>query len=214
MTEQIEDELRAMFRTSADRAPQAHQLAEQAVGRVRRARRVRLFGAGGSVLTIAAVIALSGGLFDSQGTHRKLVSPPAVARHGALPETGAASCAQGYSLITLAQRAFAFDGTVTAIGPAQTNRAGAAEPLVSATFAVHDWFRGGTGSTATVDISPPLTGEDPQPSYGVGTRLLVTGEPRWGGAPLMNAIAFSCGFTRYYDEETSQQWQSTFAPSP
>jgi len=34
------------------------------------------------------------------------------------------------------------------------------------------------------------------PSYGVGSRLLVSGEPRWGGGALTNAIAWGCGFTQ------------------
>ncbi len=121
------------------------------------------------------------------------------------------SCVEGYSLETLPHRAFAFDGTVTSTGPARTNRPGAELPLVAATFQVHQWFRGGSGASVTVDINRPLpassssTDESP-PSYRIGTRLLVSGEPRWGGAPLDAPIAWGCGFTRYYDEQTATEW--------
>ena len=62
----------------------------------------------------------------------------------ALANSSTASCVEGYSLETLAHRAFAFDGTIVRIGPATTNRAGATTiPLVAATFDVNRWFDGG-----------------------------------------------------------------------
>lgn len=110
----------------------------------------------------------------------------------------------------MARRSFAFDGTVVAIGPALSNRAtpplagqplaGPPLPLAGVTFRVNTWFRGGTGPTVTVDMQAPATvSSDPLPAYGVGTRLLVSGEPRWGGAPLNAAIAWGRGFTRPSD---------------
>lgn len=51
--------------------------------------------------------------------------------------------------------------------------------LVAATFTVNQWYAGGSGSTATVDFTPPEAGQssdDSGPSFGVGTRLLVSGE--------------------------------------
>jgi hypothetical protein len=44
------------------------------------------------------------------------------------------------------------------------------------------------------------------PGYRIGTRLLVSGMPRWGGAPLADAIAWGCGFTRYYSPATAAAW--------
>ena len=43
-----------------------------------------------------------------------------------------------------------------------------------------------------------------------GTRLLVSGEPRWGGDTLDDAIAWPCGFTQPWTEETASEWQTAF----
>ena len=45
----------------------------------------------------------------------------------------------------------------------------------------------------------------------VGERLLVTGEPRWGGEPLDDAIAWECGFTMPFSSEAADEWARTFA---
>jgi hypothetical protein len=73
----------------------------------------------------------------------------------------------------------------------------------------------GSGPTVTVDITPPQAGRSIDmselvPAYGVGTRLLVSGAPRWGGSALTDAIAWGCGFTRYYDEATANSWRAAF----
>jgi len=65
----------------------------------------------------------------------------------------------------------------------------------------------------TLDMTPPQPDRgqavlESALSYGVGTRLLVSGEPRWGGAPLTDAIAWGCGFTRYYDPATADAWRN------
>jgi hypothetical protein len=148
------------------------------------------------------------------GTASTALSSPATSS-GPFPGDASASCAFTYSARTLAERAFAFDGTVTSIGPARTNRGGAESGYVSVTFTVHEWFRGGSGPTVSVDMNPPteLTGtvvDEWGPSYGVGTRLLVSGMPRWGGAPLDDAVAWTCGFTRYYDEADASTWRIAF----
>jgi hypothetical protein len=58
-------------------------------------------------------------------------------------------------------------------------------------------------------MGPPTDGEMQQSAtYEVGTRLLVSGEPRWGGAPLDRAIAYGCGgFTRYYEAALAEEWR-------
>lgn len=80
------------------------------------------------------------------------------------------------------------------------------------TFHVNKWFRGGSSDTVTVDWYPPHQGNsntDPSlASYGVGSRLLVSGGPRWGGALLDSPIAWTCGFTRYYDPQTAAAWEA------
>ena len=67
-------------------------------------------------------------------------------------------------------------------------------------FKVHEWFTGGVDPTAVVWVPANLM---------PGDRLLVSGEPRWGGAPLDDAIAWlGCGgFTTPYSAETAQVWR-------
>ncbi|MDP9405582.1 MAG: hypothetical protein M3O86_03130 [Actinomycetota bacterium] len=126
---------------------------------------------------------------------------------GPVPASGSASCVEEYSPEGVANRAFAFDGVVTSIGPGQSNRGGDGSlDLAAVTFALNEWFSGGTSPTVTVDMERvPLPEGDP--SYGVGSRLLVSGEPRWGGAPLDDPIAWGCEFTRYYDAPTADAWR-------
>jgi len=193
MSTQTEQQLRDLFAADADRAPEAVSLAAGAVRQVHRRRRRQMTWTAG----VAAVVVV-GGLVSVVGLGRQ---PQSLT-----------SCVEGYSTATLAGRSFAFDGTVTALGPARTNRAGAALPLAGVTFHVNDWFTGGSGDSVTVDLTAPTKGrsgnstDEAVSSYGVGTRLLVSGEPRWGGAPLDNAIAWGCGFTRYYEAQTAAAW--------
>lgn len=91
--------------------------------------------------------------------------------------------------MTLAENAFAFDGTVTR-GPGLTGRDDTPDiGLRSVTFHINRWFKGGIGDTAVVDLSNPdgdgpLRADGAVPTYRIGTGLLVTGTPRWGGTPL------------------------------
>ncbi|MEU7756872.1 hypothetical protein [Micromonospora sp. NPDC049171] len=141
---------------------------------------------------------------------------PTQDRSGPLPERGAASCVERPTPGAIANRAFAFDGVVATIGPAHTNRPGVDRlDLVGVTFTVGEWFSGGTASRVTVDMFPPVPGtHDPTAetfsSYAIGSRLLVSGgprQPRPGGSPFDDAIAWGCGFTRYYDQSTAQSWR-------
>ncbi|MET7391920.1 hypothetical protein ABZS66_00265 [Dactylosporangium sp. NPDC005572] len=132
---------------------------------------------------------------------------PATDRTGALPEGGMIDCVEGYSPDAVARRAFAFDGVVVAIGPARSNRPGMGQlDLVAVTFTVGEWFAGGSGPSVTVDMYPAVDIEG-EVAWAIGSRLLVSGGPRWGGAPLDAAIAWPCGFTRYYDPETAKSWR-------
>lgn len=45
-----------------------------------------------------------------------------------------------------------------------------------------------------------------------GARLLVTGEPRWGGEPLDDAVAWGCGFTQPWTSSAAEQWSTAFGP--
>ena len=124
----------------------------------------------------------------------------------------AASCAESYSIKSIGNRAFAFDGTIVSIGEGATNKADKGQlDTAAVTFQVNEWFKGGAGETVTVDLMAPtsnIAGND-VPAYEKGTRLLVSGGPRWGGAPLDDAMAWSCGgFTRYYEPVVADDWRT------
>jgi hypothetical protein len=134
-------------------------------------------------------------------------------RTGPLGDNGAAaSCVEGYNIKTIGNRAFAFDGTIVSIGEGATNKADKGQlDTAAVTFQVNEWFKGGARETVTVDLMAPASNiaGDETPAYEEGTRLLVSGEPRWGGAPLDDAIAWSCGgFTRYYESAVADDWRA------
>ena len=207
-------------------APQDADPTAGALPKVRRRRRLRTGGVTGLVAAVAAVAAIATvvvtAVTGQDAQHPPAATSPHPAGQALLPGAGSspaptgagalrsgatADCVETYSPAAVASRSFAFDGTVVAIGPALSNRSGPPLPLAGVTFRVNEWFRGATGGAVTVDLAAPATvSSDPLPAYGVGTRLLVSGEPRWGGAPLDAAIAWSCGFTRNYDPDTAAQW--------
>jgi hypothetical protein len=186
----------------------------------RRRRRYVLAGTAAAGLLVAAgtvgtVVTVTGG--DSGGTtSSEALDDPTGDRSGELPEAGAASCVAGWEedRPIAEQLDFAFDGVVTDVGPALTDRPGSGGlVLVGVTFQVREWFAGGTGPEVTVDMQPPLRpgegrSDDTVPAFAAGSRLLVGGSPRWGGAPLDDPIAWGCGFTRYYDQGTADAWRT------
>ena len=152
---------------------------------------------------------------SSQGTS---ATPAPISSQGMSADRAfSASCAESYGLATLKKRAFAFDGTVSRITTMQppADGSGALDGYVTVTFTVNEWFRGGEQGTLTLDMGGSMGGslvvEDQELSYGVGTRLLVSGEPRFGGSPLKAAVAWGCGFTRYYDKGTAASWHQAFS---
>jgi hypothetical protein len=165
----------------------------------------------GSVLLLAAAVAL---VPAAAGCRRQ--AAPGGSPEGEGPPTGpvSARCVEEYSPDTLRNRAFAFDGTVVSIelrqDPNLEVQGGedSREPWV--TFSVHHWYRGGSGDEVGVWIE----NLNMETSVGTitaepGTRLLVAGEPRWGGAPFDDAIAWACGFTQPYSPEVAAKWQAT-----
>lgn len=136
--------------------------------------------------------------------------PASGSEGGPLPD-GASSCVESYSLETLRNRDFAFDGIVLGFGPPVSDRGDDGDlNSVGITFQVREWFVGGDAEEVTVDLQSvgEETAEEDLP-FQVGARLLVSGEPRWGGAPLDSPIAWGCGFSRYYDEETATAWRES-----
>ena len=101
---------------------------------------------------------------------------------------GAASCAFPYDLATLAERSWAFDGTVVAIVGNQVE------------FDVVTWYRGSAAPSVTLTVFGG-SGTGVTSEYGplleVGGRYLVSGEEHW---------LWGCGFTRPYDEATATLW--------
>jgi hypothetical protein len=122
----------------------------------------------------------------------------------------AQSCVESYTPGALARRAYGFDGTVTGIGSA-ASAAGLPDGYVLVTFKVHRWFRGGMGATVVVTMPRPEGSfEQDSAAYRIGSRLLVSGEPRYGGAPLADPIAWACGFTRGYTPGEAAVWGEVF----
>jgi len=138
------------------------------------------------------------------------------AGQGPISPNSFAKCAEVYDLTTLKRRAFAFDGTVTHIAAMlpPADGSGALAGYVTVTLTVHEWFRGDDQATVAVGmLSVPAPGRMGSPegtSFDVGTRLLVSGEPRIGGRPLQDPIAWGCGFTRISDQATAAAWRQTF----
>ncbi len=129
---------------------------------------------------------------DTPGGQPPIDGPLPDTRTGAVPMSGEGGCTERYTASAVADRAFAFDGTVTGIGDQ------------GVTFEVHEWLVGDGPATVTVRMGAPTSSRmsESAPSYFVGTRLLVSGEQ--DGGP----IAWACGFTRYHDDETASAWRS------
>jgi hypothetical protein len=125
----------------------------------------------------------------------------------AIVVAAAASCAFEYTDETLAERSWAFDGTLIAMSSGTDSQLGV---VPTATFAVNHWYRGGVDDEVTIEYEPGGVSEL-VPSADAGTRLLVTGEPRWGGAPLDDAVAWGCGFSQAWTSSAAERWSTVFA---
>jgi hypothetical protein len=124
---------------------------------------------------------------------------------GAVASDAAASgesCVTAFSLKELAERAFAFDGTVVEVtsenDPQLKDDGSGIRPQPRALFEVSEWFAGGSDTTVWVWLQREVV---------VGDRLLVSGQPRWGGEPLDDAIQWECGFTLEYSDDDASDWR-------
>lgn len=144
-------------------------------------------------------------------------SNPTADRRGPLVGGAIPSCVEEYSPSAVRGRAFAFDGVVVSVGPPVSDTGEYADMgLPGVTFDVREWFVGGSGDTVTVDLQVDpgdlADAAHRDYSYGIGSRLLISGESRSAGAPLQSPIAWICGFSRYYDASTAAAWRLATAP--
>ncbi|MEO8105800.1 MAG: hypothetical protein ABI720_00640 [Actinomycetes bacterium] len=214
----FEDELRKVFRAKEGEAPTVLPLSEYLGGDpARRLRRWQWAAVPAAVTVAAALVVGVVALQPDVSREAPVVAGSSTSdRQGPVVDNqSAGSCVEEYSPKTAMERSFAFDGVVTGIDLGTTNRPDRGPlSLAAVTFEVKEWFVGGSQDTVTVDmVTPSLRGDTESAinqSYSVGTRLLLSGEPRWGGSdPLADAIAWDgCGFVRYWDEQTADQWRA------
>lgn len=111
-----------------------------------------------------------------------------------------------YSVDKLNERAFAFDGivaeTTEELDPKVGDDGSGVKPQPRARFEVAEWFAGGSGPEVRVWL---------QRDVAVGERLLVSGEQRWGGAPLDDAIEWEWGWTLEHSEHDAEAWRQAMA---
>lgn len=142
-------------------------------------RGMRALGLGAGVAAVAAIalVVALGGRGNAPG-----ITP------GGSVGTGSAACVEQYSPTTLANRSFAFDGTVSAINGEQV------------TFTVGTAYRGAAGGTITLD-APGMTGtaitSAGGPNLAVGERYLVAGDDHF---------VWACGYTQPYDAAVAAEW--------
>lgn len=132
-------------------------------------------GVGGAAVAAVAAFAV---LFNGGGTPMPSQEPG--------PNVG--SCVETYSAETLANRDFAFAGTVTAVDGD------------SVTFAVTEAFLGDLADSITLQAAGmtgrPIT-SSAGPSLTEGQRYLVAGDDQF---------VWSCGFTQPYNEAVAAEW--------
>lgn len=229
---ELETELRRQFTAHATNIAVPDQPPHALVRQIQRRRRARMAGMS-TVTAVIVVGAVTFGLSRSSGggqsnssatgTAGTAAVAPTTTPSGSAPSSvlptsvplapsvalegnAQASCVESYSAETLRQRAFAFDGTIVSITQTLNN-----DPYVAVSFRVDEWFAGAGPDTITLDMLPPHRSSLGGPEYDIGSRLLISGEPRFGGAPLESPVAWMCGFSRTYDGATADVWRDTFA---
>jgi hypothetical protein len=127
----------------------------------------------------------------SDGAADEVLVDPIVA------EDGLTSCAFEFSVETLRDRGFAFDGRVTGIEvPAAMDA-----PYV-VTFEVRRWYAGGDATTAalkTYDVSGTSLAGDL--GLEIGDRVLAAGD---------DDFLWGCGFSAHYDDDGAATFARAF----
>ncbi|GAA3568618.1 hypothetical protein [Kribbella ginsengisoli] len=206
---------------SAETLARAQTAVREAVaGPLRPRRRVPLvaLGVGAAVAVVAVVGAVVLGPEQDAppvaGNQPSAPTVPAVPT-GPTPSYrggGAESCVAAPEGEWLRKQAFAFDGTVLAIEePSAGHSLFIRRGYTMVTFKVNHWYKAGTADQVRVLVPGPV---DPQWAknmseaglyFEVGSRLLVSGQLLGG-----EQAAWSCGFSRPYDEGTARKWAGTF----
>ena len=215
MTDQLEEELRRFFAAEALKAPPIVR-APTASPQIR-AQRLRQRGPliGIAATVIAAAMALPLVLHvEKQGSAPQATQPPTSSTDAGAVDFGVAGACATYS----PERAagflnLAFDGVITSVGEPHQNPANPGNKsslLTPVTFSVNEWFRGNRGTSIVVEApSPPGGEQDARTGLHIGTRLLVGARTPSGASAGTIKMAI-CGFTRYYDATTADQWRIAF----
>lgn len=213
MTENLEDRIRQIFAQEAAKAPPVPTLVNPAYRRAipdphkRRAPGGRTRRVTGSLLVAASVVSVSFGGWQLVQRNLPGDAPRIAHQVGPLPDSVQARCIQTYTPAALPRVSrVAFDGNVRKIGPSSN-----ASPYVTVEFQVNEWLADGSGSTVKVLMLPPVNTFDASPpSFRVGTRLLVSGNPSPTVDKFAPVVAEGCGFTRYYEKRVAHSWRSAF----
>ena len=152
-----------------------------------------------AAITVVALTACSDGDTDrpnpaGTASAGDQLTDPIVAEGG--PED-LGSCAFEFSPKTLAERQFAFEGTVSEI-----REPDALDAPYEVELAVTTWFHGGEGATATLrtyDVSETSLAGDL--SLEVGERIIASGD---------DGFLWGCGFSMPYTEQDAGVFEGTF----
>ena len=142
-------------------------------------RGLALAGAAAAVAIVAALVLVVG------SADRDTEAPRADASW--LVAQGIGSCVEQYSVGTLAERGYAFEGVITDVaGPSDPSSPDPADPTTTVTFEVVRWFWGGSGPSAE-RRTYSLASSAGELDASIGARLLVAGD---------EDFIWSCGFTQ------------------
>jgi hypothetical protein len=155
------------------------------------------------VLTLFAACGSEEPVDEAQPT-TSAPSEDANAAGGTVPEgptdTSAGSCVEQYSIDTLKNRSFAFDGTIKSIG------LDPADGPTTVVFSVQKWFKGGSGAEATKKAygfqGVTSVGGGSDLNREAGQRVLVAGDEEF---------LWECGFTQNHDADVAAQWDGALS---
>lgn len=159
----------------------------------------------GVAALLVGLVAFGATRTDGSGSGGDQV-PVAAADASWLTDEAAMSCVERFTPTSLAQRDFAFDGTIAEVrlpGQMSTDDPAETVPTTLVTFTVHEWFEGGSSSSVTLQTyaQPGMVSSDESPDMGVGARLLVAGD---------GDFVWGCGFTQPYSAAAAETYADAF----